>query len=327
MLGADAECACLVSADGGDFRQCFGRRAFALEHHLETDPLFSLPRLAQAASRCRHYAARRVKNTEASFNMSELVSGRAISDVLDSLQDSHAWIKLSSIDVSDPDYKDVVRRFLQGIQNLTDRPIVSEITWSQLTVFIASPHVVTSYHIDHEMNFLCQISGEKDVCLFDPSDRELLPDDEIERFYFGNWDAAAYRNDLQSRGRIFRLAPGVAVHQPPLAPHWVKNGPKVSISASVSFCMREIDRRAKIYQANYFLRRVGLRPRPPETSPFRDALKAGAVGLICTRKPKSYRQAVFSGVDRVKAPFRFARQVVAQARQWKRRVGGEAGQH
>ena len=72
-------------------------------------------------------------------------------------------------------------------------------------MFVASPNIVTPYHIDHEMNFLFQIAGEKDVCLFDPSDRELLPEEEIERFYFGEVTGLPYPEHLQQRGRTFRL--------------------------------------------------------------------------------------------------------------------------
>ena len=45
------------------------------------------------------------------------------------------------------------------------------------------------------------------------------------------------------------------MHHPPLAPHWVKNGDNVSVSVSVSFCIRSLDHRAKVYQANRLLRR------------------------------------------------------------------------
>ena len=61
---------------------------------------------------------------------------------------------------------------------------------------------------------------------------------------------------------MYRLVPGLAVHHPPLAPHWVKNEDRVSVSVSVNFCMRSLDHRAKIYQANRLLRSVGLATRP-----------------------------------------------------------------
>jgi hypothetical protein len=181
-----------------------------------------------------------------------------------------------------------------------------------MTVFMASPNIVTPYHIDHEANFLCQILGNKDVFLFDPNDRELLSDQEIEKFYFGDLDGASYQAPLQNRSKAFRLRPGVAVHHPPLAPHWVRNGSDVSISVSINFCMREIDRRAHIYQVNNVLRKIGLNPSPPGQSRIGDIVKAGGMRLLSTSKPSSYRETVFSGLDRIRAPFRMVKRLMTR---------------
>ena len=55
---------------------------------------------------------------------------------------------------------------------------------------MTSPNATTPYHIDHEPNFLMQVHGEKDICLFDQNDREVLSEADIERFYCGDPQAA-----------------------------------------------------------------------------------------------------------------------------------------
>ncbi|MEJ1976358.1 MAG: cupin-like domain-containing protein [Acetobacteraceae bacterium] len=193
---------------------------------------------------------------------------------------------------------------LHEIEDLTGVPLHEEITWSTLTVFLASPRIVTPYHIDHESNFLFQIEGEKEVCLFDPSDQDLLPAPEIEQFYVGNAEAANYRSHLQDRGTVYRLTPGMAVHHPPLAPHWVKNGDGVSVSASIGFCMRDLDRRAKVHQANLVLRKLGLHPQAPGLSRTGDRAKAAVMSVLSKSNPQTQDDLLFSGIRRAVAPFR-----------------------
>jgi hypothetical protein len=187
---------------------------------------------------------------------------------------------------------------------MSGQPLRDMITWSGLTVFMASPGVTTPYHIDHESNFLFQIQGAKDVSLHNPNERDIVPDDQLERFYCGDFEAAQYRKELQNRGTVFRLVPGAVVHQPPLAPHWVQNGDNVSVSVSIGFCLRPLDRRARVYQVNHYLRRFGWQPTPPGRSKLRDALKIAGVGLVSKRNPSSPDEILFSGLTRLTTPRR-----------------------
>ena len=94
------------------------------------------------------------------------------------------------------------------------------------------------------------------------------------------------------------------VHHPPLAPHWVQNGDEVSVSVSIGFCMRSLDRRARVYQVNHFLRRLGIQPTPPGNSAIRDGLKIAAIGLVSKSHPTTPDEILFSGVNRITAPRR-----------------------
>ena len=149
--------------------------------------------------------------------------------------------------------------------------------------------------------------------MYDPSSRENLPDNEIERFYFGKLDAAQYRKDMDHHGKVFHLTSGTAVHHPSLAGHWVKNGDQPSVSVSLVFCTKQIDRRAYTYQSNFLLRKMGLRQKTPGTSPRWDGLKANAIHAISKRNPQSYQDLIFSGPTRIKAPVRLAKRLIKGA--------------
>ena len=227
------------------------------------------------------------------------------------LPEGRTWLKISSADEADPDYAEVLRQIICDIADLTGRDLLSEITWSSLTIFMASPGIVTPYHIDHEFNFLLQVQGEKDVYLFDQDDRDVLSDIEIEKFYAGDVEAARYKPNLQERGAVFHLTPGAAVHHPPLAPHLVRNGDSVSVSVSIGFCTRTLDRRAKVYQFNSLMRRAGLRPTRPGQSSLRDRMKAAGLEMATSSNAVSREDILFSGFRRVTTPFRLVKKLHA----------------
>jgi hypothetical protein len=149
-------------------------------------------------------------------------------------------------------------------------------------VLITSPNRVTSYHIDPDCNFLCQIRGEKVIHVFDRYDREVLPEEELERFWAVDKNAAVYKERYQGRARSYHLQPGVGVHMPVNAPHWVQNANNISVTLAMIFQFPE-SILGNIYRWNYYLRKAGVRPLPPGRSKIRDTLKAwtmgGAIGV------------------------------------------------
>lgn len=96
--------------------------------------------------------------------------------------------------------------------------------------------------------------------------------------------------------------PGTDVHHPVCAPHWVKNGSDYSVALSINFCMRSFDQRAKVYQINHYLRKLGLSPTPPGKSVWRDRLKIATLELISARNPKTKYELLRSGIKRVARP-------------------------
>ena len=281
----------LDAADADLFRERLHRRSFPFHHTLNDSHLFTVPRLAKLAQTMLDSG-----NAEGfvAYDASAFGAGSGfgigsrldqVAETVRRLEQGRTWLKLSKSNAVDPAYAEVLAQVIRDIERLSGEPFGAEITWGSLTVIMASPRITTPYHIDHETNFLFQAQGEKDVCLFDPGDRQVLTDGEVESFYMGHNDAATYKPDLQSRGTIYRLVPGLAVHHPPLAPHWVKNSDNVSVSISMTFCTRSVDRNAKVYQANRVLRRLGLNPKRPDCRACATGLKARRLNGRRNRMP------------------------------------------
>lgn len=291
------------------FRQHFKVRSFPLQHRLAGHPLFTLERLALAAERAM--TAGQAARFQASGNQGRLgsrfeIMGKREScpELIVNLAQAKAWSKLSAIDDYDADYADLLSDALADLREMTGDPRL-QVSHAHFTVFMTSPDVVTPFHMDHEANILSQISGNKKVfCAFPPDDRELVPLSVIERFYVKDINSAQYDPRLQSRGTETRLLPGTAVCVAPLAPHWVQNGNETSISLSLSLCFPHLERRARIHQVNYHLRRVGLTPAEPAAG-WLDNAKAWFLATLAKRNPRTYHDLVFSGVERLRSPGRW----------------------
>ena len=90
----------------------------------------------------------------------------------------------------------------------------------------------------------------------------------------------------------------------------VTNGNNVSVSVSVWFTLARELYWARIYQANYCLRRLGFQPLPPGKSRFRDKLKNRTFEMLVKSNPASHEELLFSGMNRLKAPFNLAKRMI-----------------
>jgi Cupin-like domain len=270
----------VFDADPDAFRLHFNRASFQFQHRLAGHPLFELSRLLELAretSRTRpenlYYDAGNIRvdqrwdqTPRASFSVEE---------ALERIEHCGAWIILHKAD-KDPEYAALLNQCMGELQDLMGLDLDRVMKVQEIILFVTSPLRVTSYHIDRECNFLLQVRGEKTLSVFDQNDRIVLPEEELERFWSVDHNAAVHKPEHQNRAREFAMTPGTAVHIPVNAPHWVKNHDNVSISVSVNFQFR--DRMlANVYRANYALRKLGFHPTPPGRSSFRDLVKSCAV--------------------------------------------------
>ena len=304
----------IASADSTLWAQV-DRRPFAFQHHLADDPLFDLDRLAKLAKHADDVRGSRTHISRKAHPVTMSIADRILH-----LDESDDWIKISYANKLDDDYRRIHDRLLEEIESLSGMPIRSALSWSGLTIFMNSPNLVVPYHFDHETNFLMQVRGIKDVEIFDQSDRSILTEREIERFYFGDAMAGRYRSEFENCASSFVLEAGDAVHHPPLAPHRIFNRDRISISVSLFFSFPEADRRAHVYQVNSIIRHCRLKPMPPGRRLFVDQVKIILMRTISRCKPKDQSQTLFSGVRRLEFPRRAVRKVL-------RALGRHAGRN
>jgi hypothetical protein len=257
-------------------RDRFNRKHFTFDHDLGNYPEFSLPRLVELA---KTTAETRPKDLY--YDVGDVDIGQRwetiprgtlpIDETIRRIETQGAWIVLWRAELHAA-YSRLLNTAMSDILEMTGAEIERKIKKKEIILFITSPNRVTTYHIDRECNFLLQISGNKEISIFDREDREVLPETEIERFWTVDNNAPIYRRNLQSRASVFMLEPGKGVHIPVNAPHWLKNANNISITASFNFQFHD-SVRANLYRANYYLRRFGMKPRPPFVSPMRDAIR------------------------------------------------------
>jgi hypothetical protein len=276
----------------GDFARSFDRVPFSFRHHLAGDPRFAYPRIVELVERLsqrqEYGLGYNVGKVKVGHGWGETSTGeRTAAEVARDLAHSDGWMILFFVD-RDPEFAEVLTACLDEIEALTGAQLKGQVYGRKAEVFISSPGRVTNYHVDYEANWLIQLQGTKTVYVFDPRDKEVLSDQELEGFYRGNRDAPVYKEHLQSRGVRHVLTPGTGVHMPVNAPHWVQNGPEISISIAFNLEMRWAERRGMIHRCNSHLRRLGLSPRSPDPFGLIDRTKAlGMRSLISLKELRS----------------------------------------
>lgn len=278
---------CFQIEDNCEFRDKFDRTPFMVRHSLTSDhPLFRLDRIKQLAAflqKNKYHVHCDTGDVQVGQRWAEAAGRRwTVEETFERIGETDAWIFLKQVE-KDPEYGELLDRFMEEVSELSGHDIRKEQQVTEAIIFVTSPHRVTSYHIDRECNFLLQVSGDKEIHVFDRNDRDVLHEDEIERFWSVDNNAAVYREEFENRAFVFPLKPGNGVHIPVNCPHWLKNGDQPSISFSVSYQFKDTFRKY-VYQSNYYLRRMGLNPTPPLQNPISDAAKNVVMGILCKAK-------------------------------------------
>ena len=276
-----------LELDPAAMQDRFGRRAFAVRHRLAGHRLFGLPRLVELA--------RRLPAHKVEYNAGDVPitldprrtpqNGLSAEETIRRIEECNSWMVLKNVEV-DPDYGALLDRCLAEVA-AGGGPPVREMRDPEAFVFVSSPGAMTPYHMDPEENFLLQARGTKTIWVLPKDDPGVLSVDELERFYGGAHRNLVFRERYRALAAAFTLSPGLGVHVPVTAPHWVQNGPAVSISFSLTFRTRATARRAHAHRANGVLRRMGFEPSPVGASVFGDELK----------------HLILRGVDRIQRAF------------------------
>ena len=227
------------------FRIIYDKVAFAFHHSLDRRfaGYFSLECLREAAVRIsnRHghaYVESGTPEPGAKWgSASSAVKPASLSDAIDRIAENSFWVVLTRLHL-DPQYAPVMQQVLDALSLLVGYRIPTHYYDPILTVLVTSPNRITPCHVDYDTNQLLQIQGSKEISIFDGSDAEIFPEALRERFWNGDTQAFVWKSEIESRALRVRLAPGLGVHVPAACPHWLQNGPEVSVSVSVTFKRR-----------------------------------------------------------------------------------------
>ena len=278
---------------GEQFRTKFDRSSFEFRHRLASHPAFTLDRLMGLAAETQAkrpghlYYDAGVTELNQRWDKTPKPEFSAV-DAIQRIEHCGAWIVLKRAD-QNPEYEKVLSECMAELQELTGLNLDRVMKLQEVILFITSPKRITTYHIDRECSLLLQIQGDKQISIFDRNDRDVLAEEEIERFWSVDHNAPRYKPELQSHATVYRLTPGVGVHIPVNAPHWVQNGDSISVSLNVNFQYGD-SFRANVYRSNYLLRKMGLKPSPPGISPMKDKIKGVAAWPAVWAKNLSKRR-------------------------------------
>ena len=271
----------LLDIDPDAFADMYGKSPGAIRHNLVEHPLLTVDKLADLAdelppAKCEHNLG----------NISTVIPDAEVpkldetpGDVARNIETNQSWMILRNIELV-PRYKALLDQCLDEVAPIAGR---SEGTMRDREgfVFLSAPNSVTPSHFDPEHNFLLQIRGTKEMNVGHFHDR-AMEQEQLERFYAGG------HSNMPDEPRDvtnYPLGPADGIYVPPNAPHFVQNGPAVSVSLSITWRTAVTMRRARAHGANAQLRRMGLSPRPPgENSAADRAKEAGnLVGKAVTR--------------------------------------------
>jgi mannose-6-phosphate isomerase-like protein (cupin superfamily) len=252
-----------------------------ISHALLSHPLLTLDALVQlGASLPEGSVEYNPGNLPIGIKPEDVPSPRlSITETIRSIEENGSWMVLKRIE-QHPEYGALLRQTLAEIE-----PLVRERTGGMLGtegfIFISSPGAVTPFHFDPEHNILMQIRGSKVMNVFPAGDESLISAEAEEKFHLGEHHRnQVWQDDFAAKGAPVSLSPGQAIYVPVKAPHWVKNGPEVSISLSITWRSEWSYREADARALNHFLRRRGVAPSVPARYPADNRAKSAAWRLL-----------------------------------------------
>jgi hypothetical protein len=199
-------------------------------------------------------------------------------DVIRDLHNANAWLTLLNVE-ADPGMAEIMNTQLdqleagmiakQGARQGRMRKRVA-------FVFVSSPNSVTPVHFDIEHSLLMQVSGSKTVSI-GRWESDAARRHEINRY----WDGSHGRIEaVPPEEAAYTMTPGRAVYIPPNTPHWVHNGPDISLSVTLTYFTAATVRENRIEDFNSHLRRRHMTPREPGHSAILDTAKVCAIGAL-----------------------------------------------
>ena len=250
----------------------------AVRHTLSDHPLLQIDALVELGKRQQARKLVRTHTADATAGTSfadapllhpnDLGAAATLADIAK----ARAWMSLLNVQ-ADPLYRRLIDDVLDEV-----RPLVSRrdpgMCYRAGWIFVSSPNTITPFHMDHEHNFILQISGRKRLYTWDPFDRVVVSERAQELFHDQHSrELVTWSEAWRARARVFELEPGLGGYMPSTTPHLVENGDNPSVTISFTYYTDATRQRELLYRGNAQLRRLGLEPRPVGTSRGRDRMK------------------------------------------------------
>jgi len=261
------------------FDDAFPRRAVGFIHDLHLDDRLTLASVADLADRL----PRRSVIADTAAQPLLVPQGgpprgalERPGDVIRDLHNANAWLTLLNVE-ADPGMAELMNTQLDQLESGMIAKHGKRVKMRKRVafVFVSSPNSVTPVHFDIEHSLLMQVRGSKTVSIgrFESdADRRR----EIDRY----WDGSHGRiESLPPEEAVYTVTPGRAVYIPPGAPHWVQNGPDISLSVTLTYFTAATVRENRIEDFNSHLRRWHMRPQEPGRSAIVDTAKVCAIGV------------------------------------------------
>ena len=256
------------------FVAAYPERPTLLRHGLCDHPLLQLDALAALAGR--------IRPVDAEYNRGDLPvgvrpeetpgNGLGIEETIRSIEHNGSWMVLKFVE-QDELYRRLLAATLAELEPQV-RPATGAMLKQEAFVFISSPNAVTPFHFDPEHNILLQVRGQKVMTVFPAGDERLVSSEAHEAFHAGGHRNLPWRDGFAEHGTAFTLEPGAALYVPVKAPHWVRNGPEVSVSFSITWRSEWSYREEYARRMNALIRKAGMRPAAPGRYPHQNHLKS-----------------------------------------------------
>jgi hypothetical protein len=262
------------------FDDAFPRRSVGFIHDLQLDERLTLASVADLADRL----PRRSVIADTAAQPLLVPQGgpprgalERPGDVIRDLRNANAWLTLLNVE-EDPGMAELMNTQLDQLESgmiARQGNKRGKMHRRVAFVFVSSPNSVTPVHYDIEHSLLMQVSGQKTVSI------GRFQSDAVRRREFDRyWDGSHGRiENLPPEVAAYTLTPGQAVYIPPGTPHWVHNGPDISLSVTLTYFTAATIRENRIEDFNSHLRRRHLNPREPGRSAVVDTAKVCAMGV------------------------------------------------
>jgi hypothetical protein len=265
------------------FSHQYNRMSFRFEHGLNGHPLLGISNLVKLSARHpedsghAYWCNGRVRVNDSwdagrpqCLSLQQTVAGIANNDSLVLLKHVEADSELGPL----------VAECIATVLDLVGPQMRDDVIVARGTLLIASPHRLTQYHIDADVNFLFQVEGDKVIRIFNQNDRTLLTEPMLEKYHQGDISGAQFAAARDDEACVWELHAGQGVHIPYTAPHWATTLDSPSVALSINFDLRSTIHLPDIYRVNAELRRHGLAPTSPGVSPWRDDFKLAALNAF-----------------------------------------------